>query len=100
MSEPLDACTTITENRVSGKVGFVVRGTCPFVEKAQNLQAAGAIGMLCQDNQYSSTVLQMEGSAPDVSIPCLLISRHDGESISDMLAVSNGNVQVDLQAVC
>ena len=99
LSEPLDACTTITGNRVRGKVGFVVRGTCFFTMKAQNLQAAGAIGMLCQDNEYSPTIL-MGGSAPDVSIPCLSISRHDGESIRDMLAVSDGSVQVDSQAVC
>jgi large repetitive protein len=44
-SSPADACTTLTTS-LSGKIAFVDRGTCNFVVKAANVQAAGAMAMV------------------------------------------------------
>ena len=71
----------------------VQRGTCLFTVKAQHLQAAGAAGMICYDNTYSPTVL-MGGEAAGVAIPCLSISRYDGETLRDMLVAAGGSVEV------
>jgi hypothetical protein len=35
---------------VRGNIALVARGTCAFVDKARNVQAAGAIGMIVADN--------------------------------------------------
>jgi len=42
---PPDGCLAIT-TPLSGKIAFIDRGTCNFVVKAANAQAAGAIGMV------------------------------------------------------
>ena len=48
--------------------------------------------MVCYDNTFAPTVL-MGGEAPTVTIPCVSISRHDGEIITDMLA-AGGSVHI------
>jgi len=45
MSKPVEACTTI-ENDVKGKLVLVRRGGCPFVKKAEHIQAAGASAII------------------------------------------------------
>ena len=92
LGSPLDACGPITGN-VQGKIVLVQRGTCLFTDKAQKLQRAGAAGMLCFDNTYAPTVL-MGGDGAGVRIPCLSISRHDGEVLREMLRVAGDAVHV------
>lgn len=45
MSKPAEACIAI-ENDVKGKMVLVRRGGCPFVKKAEQIQAAGASGII------------------------------------------------------
>jgi len=45
MSKPAEACTVV-ENDVKGKMVLVRRGGCPFVKKAEQIQAAGASGII------------------------------------------------------
>lgn len=45
LSKPVEACTTI-ENDVKGKLVLVRRGGCPFVKKAEHIQAAGASAII------------------------------------------------------
>jgi hypothetical protein len=40
VAKPAEACSSI-ENDVKGKVVLVRRGSCPFVKKAEEVQAAG-----------------------------------------------------------
>ena len=47
-----DACTAITNgSAIAGKIALVDRGTCAFVIKVANAQAAGAIGVIIANNQ-------------------------------------------------
>lgn len=50
MAKPAEACTPL-ENDVRGKVVLVRRGSCPFVKKAEEIQAAEGKVMLV-GNQY------------------------------------------------
>jgi hypothetical protein len=97
LASPLDACnpqSTAQGQTVRGKIALVQRGTCLFTIKAQNLQAAGAVAMICYENAFAPTVL-MGGLAEGVTIPCLSISRHDGEVIRDMMtAAGSSGVQM------
>src|SRR4029079_11791950 len=57
-----DACSPITNaSPVAGHVAVVDRGTCPFVDKATHVQAAGAIGMVLVDNATGSVPVAMGG---------------------------------------
>ncbi|KAJ1404278.1 hypothetical protein B484DRAFT_222239 [Ochromonadaceae sp. CCMP2298] len=45
VAKPVEACGPL-ENDVRGKVVLVRRGTCPFVKKAEEVQAAGGAVMV------------------------------------------------------
>lgn len=45
VSQPADACVH-QEAPLSGAIVLVTRGACSFVEKAINVQAAGAVGIV------------------------------------------------------
>lgn len=55
-------------NDVKGKIAVVIRGGVSFVEKAQAVQAAGAIGMIVANSE--DALGRLVGTAADVSIPC------------------------------
>ena len=46
----------------------LVSGTCTFAEKAQNVQAAGAVGMIVYNNENSTIVMAMEGNLTFIKI--------------------------------
>jgi len=82
-----DACSPITNaSQVAGHVAVVDRGTCPFIDKATNVQAAGAIGMVLVDNATGSVPVAMGGDAPGVTIPVVSITQADGATIRAQLA--------------
>ena len=47
VAEPVDGCAPIWDNAeaVNGSIVVVDRGACPFVDKAMNAQAAGAVAV-------------------------------------------------------
>jgi hypothetical protein len=45
VANPVEACLPI-ENNVKGKIVLVRRGSCPFVKKAENVQAAGGVAVV------------------------------------------------------
>jgi hypothetical protein len=90
-----DGCSVLTNaSDVAGKVALVDRGTCTFVEKALNVQAAGAIGMVVVDNVASASPSGMSGTEPSITIPCVRITLADGETLRANLA---GGVAVALR---
>lgn len=58
-----DACSPIV-NDVAGKIVLVDRGYCSFVLKAQNVQAAGGIGMLLANHTANANPPGMGGTDP------------------------------------
>jgi hypothetical protein len=50
VAKPPEACTPL-ENDVKGKIVLVRRGSCPFVKKAEEVQAAGGRAVVV-GNQY------------------------------------------------
>jgi hypothetical protein len=92
-----DACTAITNaGAVAGKVALVDRGTCGFVVKAANVQAAGAIAMVVADNAPGSPPAGMGGVDPTVVIPSVRITQTDGNTIKAALALNTVNITLSL----
>jgi hypothetical protein len=82
------ACTALSAvNRlaVAGKIALVDRGTCTFNIKAQNVQAAGAIGMLVVDNVLALPPPGLGGADSTVTIPSVRISLPDGNALKAAL---------------
>jgi len=80
--EPLSAANA---KAVRGNFAMVDRGTCTFVIKAANVQAAGAIGMVVADNAPGDPA-GMSGSDPSITIPSVRISQADGNALRAALA--------------
>jgi hypothetical protein len=80
--EPLSAANV---RAVQGKIALVDRGTCNFIVKTANLQAAGAIGMLVADNVAALLPPNVGGVNPAATIPSASVRQVDGNFIKDQL---------------
>jgi hypothetical protein len=88
-----DGCSPLTNPaQVAGRIALVDRGTCLFVEKVANAQAAGAIGVVVANN-VATGLITMSGSAAALAIPSLFVSQFDGSRIKAQLG---GSVQASL----
>jgi hypothetical protein len=63
-----------------GAIALVDRGTCPFTQKVQNAQDAGA-GAVIVANNVPGDPVEMPGNAPDIEIPSVMVSLDDGATI-------------------
>ncbi|MBW2415319.1 MAG: M36 family metallopeptidase [Deltaproteobacteria bacterium] len=84
-----DACSALTNpGAVSGKVALVDRGGCNFVDKVDNAETAGAIGVIVANN-LDGAVIPMGAPAPPnptIDIPSLMVRKSVGASIRAELA--------------
>jgi uncharacterized repeat protein (TIGR01451 family) len=90
-----DGCTMIlNQSEVAGNLAVVDRGTCTFVVKAKNVQAAGAVGMVVVDNQSSGPPINMGGTDPSITISAISITDSDGTKLK--IAIPDG-VQAEIR---
>ena len=61
----------------AGAVALVDRGTCSFVQKVSNAQAAGAIAVIVVNN-VAGPPTTMGGTDPTITIPSVMVSLADG----------------------
>jgi hypothetical protein len=81
-----DGCQSLINSAlVGGKIAFVDRGSCTFVQKVMDAQNAGAIAVVIADN--GSGLSGMTGLNPAITIPSVMISQSDGNTIRNKLAV-------------
>ena len=81
------ACTPLNRlnaRAVRGNIALVSRGTCAFTDKAKNVQAAGAIGMIVADNAPGEPT-GMSGSDPGIRIPSVRITQEAGNTLRSVL---------------
>ena len=74
------ACAPLSKRNawaVRGNIALVSRGTCGFVDKARNVQAAGAIGMVVADNAPGDPA-GMSGDDPSIRIPSVRVTQAAG----------------------
>ena len=82
------ACTPLSganQLAVRGNVALVDRGACAFSEKAKNVQAAGAIGMVVADNAPGD-VTPMGGDDDTIVIPAVRITQQAGVNLKAAMA--------------
>ncbi len=92
-----DACSPLTNAAaVAGNIALVDRGTCFFVTKARNCQAAGAIALLVADNTSDTPPAGLGGSDSTITIPAVRITMADGATLKASLAAGvNVTLRVD-----
>lgn len=91
---PNQGCATlINSTAIAGKIALVYRGTCSFVQKVQNAQNAGALGVIVVNN-VAGAPTTMGGTSTSIAIPSIMISNVDGALIIPQLTNGvNGTIQ-------
>jgi len=74
-------------NSLAGKIALVHRGTCAFVLKVANAQAAGAIGVIVANNT-TSALITMNGEDPSITIPSVFVSQADGAALESLVGLN------------
>jgi len=93
-----DGCEALVNaGAVAGKIALVDRsGNCTDLVKAQNVQAAGASGILYVDNVASSTPPTLRGTDPSLTLTVGGVRQVDGNAIRAQLgAGANVTLTVD-----
>lgn len=92
------ACTQLPGGSLNGRIALVQRGTCTFAVKGQNVQAAGAVGMVIYNSDDPAVSNSGENllnpSISQPSVPALLIRRSDGLALKSFLAGNSGTSAV------
>jgi len=78
-----DACQSLV-GFTSGNIAVLDRGTCSFVDKVANAQAAGAIAVVVVNDQGDG-LLSMGGSNPAITIPSVFLGQSNGTIIKGEL---------------
>ena len=82
---PTDGCEPFTVP--AGAIALIDRGSCTFVVKVANAQAAGA-GAVIVANNVPGTPGTMGGTDPTITIPSVMVSLDDGNTIKAGLPAS------------
>lgn len=91
-----DACTAITNpGEVAGRIALVTRGDCRFDEKTANVQAAGAIGVIIENN-VPGPPNGMTGNSEGIEIPVVSVAQEVGTAIRE--AIGDGTASISLFA--
>ena len=93
-----DGCTALNNSTdIDGKIAVIRRGDCPFVDKVNNAQNAGAIGVIIVNN-VAGLPINQGGEDSGITIPTVMISRLNGNNIIDALSAGTSvNVTLDVR---
>jgi hypothetical protein len=82
-----DGCEGVINGAaLNGRIALIDRGLCPFVDKAANAEAAGAIAVIIANN-VTGAPPAMGGDLPGLDIPVVSISLADGNAIKAQLGL-------------
>ncbi len=84
VGDPL-ACSAVPANSLTGTIALVQRGTCTFLVKVQNVEAAGAIGVTFINNAGDDTLVVAGGLNGVTMIPSAFVGYDDGQTIRTFL---------------
>src|SRR5690554_5298085 len=86
-ANPTEACSpAVNAGALNGKIAVIRRGTCPFVDKVANAEAAGALAVIIVNNVGGT--ITMGGTDPGLGIPSLSVTMADGEAL--ITEIENG----------
>jgi hypothetical protein len=78
-------CVPYAPGTFTGLIALVDRGSCSFVTKAANAQAAGAVGVVIANSAAGGGIITMTGNDPTVVVPCFSVSTATGAGLKAQL---------------
>ena len=101
LAEPLDGSTKLMNTTADGKVVLVKHtpGGVPFLQKAMNVQNAGATAVIIYNNE-DGPPQEMGGDddAAAITIPVVAITQIDGTRLA--AAIKEGRTTISLEGAC
>jgi subtilisin family serine protease len=85
---------TLPPGSLKGTIALVQRGICPFLTKAAQAKAAGAIGIIYSDNRQGEVGGAEASGVPAAAIPSGMISNLDGDHLRAYMAATGGRTQI------
>lgn len=95
-----EACEPFADDSAfDGAIALVSRGTCGFVTKIANAEAAGAVAVLVHnvDGRGEAPIL-MGGLSPEQTIPSLMIPATPGQALATLASETDEAVNVTIGA--
>lgn len=88
-----DACSSLPANSMNGKIALIRRGSCSFESKVLMAQNAGAVAAIIMNNVAGGGVINMAGDGSGATIPCVMISKEDGDLLVANLTNLTGTIK-------
>ena len=91
------ACAPLKDPVVdlTGEIGICLRGNCNFVNKTENIEAAGAIATIIVNNTNSP--IFAAGGPPTGNYPTVMVSNSDGVKIIDKIKDSQDPIKITME---
>ncbi len=99
-AENVEACEPFADDSVfEGAIALVSRGTCGFVTKIENAEAAGAVAVVVHnvDGRGEAPIL-MGGLSPDQTVPSFMIPATPGQELATLISESEEAVNITIGA--
>ena len=92
-----EGCNSIiNEAAIKGNIAVIYRGNCQFSKKVLNAQNAGAVAVIVINNVAGDVSTMEPGIYGDlVSIPSIMISMADGQTIANEIKTTGVNVSIN-----
>lgn len=91
--DPPTACDPIVNaEELDGQIAMIDRGDCTFVSKVQAAQDAGAVAVIICNN--GPGIITMSGSSSTITIPSVMVSQADCNTIKAEIPTVVGKVSV------
>jgi uncharacterized protein (TIGR03437 family) len=89
-------CAPLAAGSLAGAVALIQRGSCPFSDKINYAENAGAVGVVIYQQAGINTVFSSWG-AQDTGIPAMIIGYTDGVNLKNFIDAHSGvTAQFDL----
>ncbi|MDP1696306.1 MAG: serine protease [Xanthomonadaceae bacterium] len=95
-ASPANGCNALDNPAaIAGNIAIIDRGTCGFVVKAANAQAAGAAGVVIANNTTANPPPGLGGTDPTITIPTISVTQADGNLIKAQLPAVQVGLVID-----
>ncbi|KAL6180492.1 hypothetical protein ACLB2K_047155 [Fragaria x ananassa] len=97
LAEPIDACSTLTNEagpgtNYSSPFVLIIRGGCSFEEKVRRAQKAGFKAAIVYDNEEDGVLVSMAGSSAGIKMHAVFVSKASGEILKKYTGLTNVEV--------
>lgn len=80
------ACNPLPAGTLTGRIPLILRGTCLFEDKLNNVRVGGAVAALVYTDQARPDPITM--SVGNATLPAVMVGYEDGRRIKQLLAVT------------